>query len=121
MSQLLEKCVVGGMCCWRMQLGVLPTGVSGYLIARCQTCSGLISVAMDKEHTGQHQRGPKVLDVNINSKNIHSPRNLTSFKLFNSKNIFILQEIVHLSNCSTPKNIQFQVVISIQTPIFITI
>lgn len=54
MSQLLEKYAVG----------VLAIGVSGFLKARCRTCSGFICVAMDKELTGQHQKGPKVLDVN---------------------------------------------------------
>lgn len=51
----------------------------------------------------------------FNSKSIHSPRFLTCFKLYNSKNIhsprnlpstpwiIILQEILHLSCCSTPR------------------
>nr|XP_022311326.1 uncharacterized protein LOC111116620 [Crassostrea virginica] len=47
-------------------IGVLPSGVSGYLVVKCQYCSCFIRAAMDKTHSGrdEHHTGPKVFDVN---------------------------------------------------------
>ena len=47
-------------------IGVLPSGVSGYLVVKCQSCSCFIRAAMDKTHSGrgEHHTGPKVFDVN---------------------------------------------------------
>ena len=47
-------------------IGVLPSGVSGYLVVTCQSCPCFLRAAMDKTHSGrgEHHKGPKVFDVN---------------------------------------------------------
>ena len=40
-------------------IGVLPSGVSGYLVVKCQSCSCFIRAAMDKIHSGRGT-GPNV-------------------------------------------------------------
>ena len=46
-------------------VGVLPCGVSGYLIVRCRICSLLVRVALGKVHRREGaKRGRKAFDVN---------------------------------------------------------